>query len=204
MRVELVKSRCRFWDAEAARAAQVGRRRPPARSLRIGERAIPTFWGNERAAARIGAAAPRIKRDAAPPGPQASGAHAPSLDAKAALPHKSDGGGLRLVAYASESAPSLGGASALPRGLVRQHLVKKGRDAAPPGSQASGAHAPSLDAKAALPHKSDGGGAPSLPFGNERAAAREHLVAATQASTNTHFWVLLSGPVCASVLSRVS
>ena len=30
-----------------------------------------------------------------------------SLDAKTATPLKSDGGGLRLVAYASESAPSL-------------------------------------------------------------------------------------------------
>ena len=34
------------------------------------------------------------------------------------------------------------------------------------------------DAKAALPRKSDGGGAPSLPCGNERATAREREEAA--------------------------
>jgi hypothetical protein len=38
--------------------------------------------------------------------------------------------------------------------LVRQHLVKIGRDAAPSGSQASGADVPFLHAQTALPLKS--------------------------------------------------
>jgi hypothetical protein len=44
MRVGLVKSRRRFWDAEAARAAQVGRRRRAIPTLG-GTSALPRGWG---------------------------------------------------------------------------------------------------------------------------------------------------------------
>jgi hypothetical protein len=49
--------------------------------------------------------------------------------------------------------PSKTNNRAAARALVQQHLVKIGRDAAPPGSQASGANAPFPDTKAALAAK---------------------------------------------------
>ena len=51
-------------------------------------------------------------------------------DAKAALPRKSDGGGAPSLPWEERARCRAD--------LVRQHLVKKGRDAAPSGSQASG------------------------------------------------------------------
>jgi len=98
-----------FLDAKAAHATQVGRRRPPARSLRLGERSIPTLGGTSALPRGFGAVAPRKIKVGTPRrrGPKIQARTRRFWMQRRLAPRKSDGDGLRLVAYASESAPSL-------------------------------------------------------------------------------------------------
>ena len=74
--------------------------------------------------------------------------------------------------------------------LVRQHLVKIGRDAAPSGAQASGADATFLDTKAALPLKSNGDGASTLKeFGVSTHHARTLICRGELSRGRCHYWL---------------